>query len=132
MEFAKVYVKIFIIVLLNFLCELLFFTSDSMWPVNIRTTEAMDAGIYPPGPYPEREGEPDCSFYLRTGLCRFGSTCRFNHPSNRKLVSSGTHCLKHQMPTWKIFRFYLSLTFHFVHVDIIGILACEINEKKGC
>lgn len=59
---------------------------DSMWQVNMRSTEAMDTGIYPPGPYPEREGEADCSFYLRTGLCRFGSTCRFNHPPNRKLA----------------------------------------------
>ncbi|CAO2832569.1 unnamed protein product [Amaranthus hypochondriacus] len=59
---------------------------DSMWPVNLRSSEAMDTGICPPGPYPEREGEPDCSFYLRTGLCRFGSTCRFNHPPNRKLA----------------------------------------------
>lgn len=59
---------------------------DLMWPVNLRSTDAMDAGLYPSGPYPEREGEPDCSFYLRTGLCRFGSTCRFNHPPNRSLA----------------------------------------------
>ncbi|XP_074321155.1 zinc finger CCCH domain-containing protein ZFN-like isoform X2 [Silene latifolia] len=59
---------------------------DSMWPANMRSTEAIDSGLYPSGPYPEREGEQDCSFYLRTGLCRFGSTCRFNHPSNRKLA----------------------------------------------
>ncbi|TYH75605.1 hypothetical protein ES332_D04G030600v1 [Gossypium tomentosum] len=39
-----------------------------------------------PGPYPERPGEPDCSYYIRTGLCRFGATCRFNHPPNRKLA----------------------------------------------
>ncbi|XP_071702333.1 zinc finger CCCH domain-containing protein ZFN-like [Rutidosis leptorrhynchoides] len=39
-----------------------------------------------PGPYPVREGEPDCSYYIRTGLCRFGATCRFNHPLNRKLA----------------------------------------------
>ncbi|XP_076953807.1 zinc finger CCCH domain-containing protein ZFN-like [Bidens hawaiensis] len=38
------------------------------------------------GPYPVREGEPDCSYYIRTGLCRFGATCRFNHPPNRKLA----------------------------------------------
>lgn len=36
--------------------------------------------------YPERPGEPDCSYYIRTGLCRFGLTCRFNHPRDRKLV----------------------------------------------
>jgi hypothetical protein len=37
-------------------------------------------------PYPERIGEPDCSYYMRTGLCRFGMTCKFNHPPNRKLA----------------------------------------------
>ncbi|GMG99932.1 hypothetical protein Nepgr_001772 [Nepenthes gracilis] len=59
---------------------------DSMWPVNLRSTEAVETGLYPRGPYPVREGEPDCSYYIRTGLCRFGSTCRFNHPPNRKLA----------------------------------------------
>lgn len=39
-----------------------------------------------PGPYPERPGEPDCAYYVRTGLCRFGTTCKFNHPPNRKLA----------------------------------------------
>ncbi|KAG6525920.1 zinc finger CCCH domain-containing protein 63-like isoform X1 [Zingiber officinale] len=30
--------------------------------------------------YPERPGEPDCSFYTRTGLCNYGNKCKFNHP----------------------------------------------------
>lgn len=38
------------------------------------------------GQYPVRDGEPDCSYYIRTGLCRFGASCRFNHPPNRKLA----------------------------------------------
>ncbi|KAK8961250.1 hypothetical protein KSP40_PGU008245 [Platanthera guangdongensis] len=37
------------------------------------------------GSYPEHPGEPDCTYYLRTGLCRYGITCRFNHPPNRNL-----------------------------------------------
>ena len=57
------------------------FISDAMWQMNLRSSETMEAG-----PYPERPGEPDCSYYIRTGLCRFGPTCRFNHPPNRKLV----------------------------------------------
>ncbi|KAJ3678299.1 hypothetical protein LUZ60_002102 [Juncus effusus] len=35
---------------------------------------------------PERAGEPDCAYYLRTGLCRYGPTCRFNHPPDRQLA----------------------------------------------
>ncbi|XP_031377746.1 zinc finger CCCH domain-containing protein ZFN-like isoform X3 [Punica granatum] len=56
------------------------FAEDATWQMNMRSPETME-----PGPYPERPGEPDCSYYIRTGLCRFGATCRFNHPSNRKL-----------------------------------------------
>ncbi|XP_016476585.1 zinc finger CCCH domain-containing protein ZFN-like isoform X1 [Nicotiana tabacum] len=54
---------------------------DSLWQMNLRSMESMESG-----PYPVREGEPDCSYYIRTGLCRFGSTCQFNHPPNRKLA----------------------------------------------
>lgn len=49
--------------------------------MNLSSDETMETGSYP-----ERPGEPDCSYYIRTGLCRFGSTCRFNHPRDRELV----------------------------------------------
>ncbi|KAJ0681611.1 putative transcription factor C3H family [Helianthus annuus] len=54
---------------------------DALWQLNLRSSEAMESGSYP-----VREGEPDCSYYIRTGLCRFGATCRFNHPPNRSLA----------------------------------------------
>lgn len=54
---------------------------DAMWQMNFSSDETMEGGAYP-----ERPGEPDCSYYIRTGLCRFGSTCRFNHPRDRKLA----------------------------------------------
>ncbi|CAA0821265.1 Zinc finger CCCH domain-containing protein 33 [Striga hermonthica] len=54
---------------------------DALWHMSMRSREQMESG-----PYPVREGEPDCSYYIRTGLCRFGTTCRFNHPPNRKLA----------------------------------------------
>ncbi|KAK9676561.1 hypothetical protein RND81_11G085300 [Saponaria officinalis] len=30
--------------------------------------------------YPNRPGEPDCIYYLRTGRCGYATNCRFNHP----------------------------------------------------
>lgn len=30
--------------------------------------------------YPVRPGAEDCAFYMKTGSCKFGSTCKFNHP----------------------------------------------------
>uniref|UniRef100_A0A2P2KXL6 Uncharacterized protein MANES_08G104100 n=1 Tax=Rhizophora mucronata TaxID=61149 RepID=A0A2P2KXL6_RHIMU len=57
-------------------------SEDAMWQMNLRSTETMESS----GPYPERPEEQDCLYYLRTGLCRFGATCRYNHPLNRKLA----------------------------------------------
>ncbi|KAK6136397.1 hypothetical protein DH2020_029887 [Rehmannia glutinosa] len=54
---------------------------DALWQMNMISREQMEFGHYP-----VREGEPDCSYYIRTGLCRFGATCRFNHPPNRTLA----------------------------------------------
>ncbi|KAI5329640.1 hypothetical protein L3X38_029037 [Prunus dulcis] len=34
--------------------------------------------------YPVRPEAGDCSFYLKTGTCKFGSNCKFNHPRRRK------------------------------------------------
>lgn len=30
--------------------------------------------------HPERQGVADCSFYIKTGSCKFGPSCKFNHP----------------------------------------------------
>lgn len=34
--------------------------------------------------YPLRPDAEDCSFYMRTGTCKFGPNCKFNHPSKKK------------------------------------------------
>nr|XP_018679639.1 PREDICTED: zinc finger CCCH domain-containing protein ZFN-like isoform X3 [Musa acuminata subsp. malaccensis] len=52
-----------------------------MWKTNMRGRDPVESG-----PYPDRPGEPDCAYYIRTGLCRFGMTCKFNHPQNRMLA----------------------------------------------
>lgn len=35
-------------------------------------------------PFPLRPEAEDCAFYLKTGTCKFGSNCKFNHPIQRK------------------------------------------------
>lgn len=39
--------------------------------------------------YPERPGEADCNYYLRTGSCGYGDRCRYNHPRDRSSVVAG-------------------------------------------
>ncbi|XP_010545038.1 PREDICTED: zinc finger CCCH domain-containing protein 32 isoform X2 [Tarenaya hassleriana] len=38
--------------------------------------------------YPERPGAPDCAYYMRTGICGYGSRCRYNHPRDRAVVEA--------------------------------------------
>ncbi|KAL2900438.1 Zinc finger CCCH domain-containing protein 32 [Bienertia sinuspersici] len=33
--------------------------------------------------FPERPGEPECQYYLKTGNCKFGASCRYHHPPDR-------------------------------------------------
>ncbi|KAH9646079.1 zinc finger CCCH domain-containing protein 37 [Citrus sinensis] len=37
---------------------------------------------------PERPGEPDCPYFLKTQRCKFGSKCKFNHPKDKLIGSS--------------------------------------------
>ncbi|WOL06736.1 zinc finger CCCH domain-containing protein 6-like [Canna indica] len=37
--------------------------------------------------YPERPGEQDCAYYMRTGTCSYGEKCRYNHPRDRGLLT---------------------------------------------
>ncbi|PSS01490.1 Zinc finger CCCH domain-containing protein [Actinidia chinensis var. chinensis] len=31
--------------------------------------------------FPERPGQPECQYYMKTGECKFGSSCRYHHPA---------------------------------------------------
>ncbi|KAL6994412.1 hypothetical protein U1Q18_012516 [Sarracenia purpurea var. burkii] len=33
--------------------------------------------------FPERPGQPDCDFFVRTGDCKFKSACWYHHPKNQ-------------------------------------------------
>ncbi|GJN06193.1 hypothetical protein PR202_ga23897 [Eleusine coracana subsp. coracana] len=39
------------------------------------------------GKLPERPGEADCAYYLRTGACAYGERCRYNHPRDRRAAA---------------------------------------------
>ncbi|KAH0881427.1 hypothetical protein HID58_068821 [Brassica napus] len=31
-------------------------------------------------PFPQRPDQPECQYFMRTGDCKFGSSCRYHHP----------------------------------------------------
>ncbi|KAH0457885.1 hypothetical protein IEQ34_013200 [Dendrobium chrysotoxum] len=40
--------------------------------------------------FPERPDRPECHYYMKTGNCKYGSTCKFHHPKERSSVSTST------------------------------------------
>ncbi|XP_077252289.1 zinc finger CCCH domain-containing protein 8-like isoform X2 [Tasmannia lanceolata] len=38
---------------------------------------------------PERPSEPICSFYMKSGKCKFGANCKFHHPKDIQIPSAG-------------------------------------------
>jgi hypothetical protein len=59
---------------LAFLC-----VAEAFWRLKIHDPQEQ-GGMAQSSPYPDRPGVPDCGYYLRTGLCGYGSNCRYNHP----------------------------------------------------
>uniref|UniRef100_A0A1D1XZF5 Zinc finger CCCH domain-containing protein ZFN-like n=1 Tax=Anthurium amnicola TaxID=1678845 RepID=A0A1D1XZF5_9ARAE len=43
------------------------------------------------GGFPERIGQPECQYYLKTGTCKFGVTCKFHHPTDKAGISGRVH-----------------------------------------
>ncbi|MCD9559510.1 Zinc finger CCCH domain-containing protein 37 [Datura stramonium] len=46
-----------------------------------RLTQTM-LGLLPPV-YPQRPGQIECDFYMKTGECKYGERCKFHHPHDR-------------------------------------------------
>lgn len=35
--------------------------------------------------FPERPGQHECQFYMKTGDCKFGTVCKYHHPRDRQI-----------------------------------------------
>ncbi|XP_010260865.1 PREDICTED: zinc finger CCCH domain-containing protein 37 isoform X2 [Nelumbo nucifera] len=46
---------------------------------------------------PIRPGEVDCPFYLKTGSCKYGATCRYNHPDRNAINPPVAAALSHAL-----------------------------------
>ena len=76
-----------------------------------------------PGRYPLKEGQPDCDFYMRKGECKFGPTCKFNHPEK-------VRCMVWHTPT---LHMWLSWVLRSCGTTNAGsILACSVCRQEWC
>ncbi|XP_010913403.1 zinc finger CCCH domain-containing protein 8 isoform X1 [Elaeis guineensis] len=54
--------------------------------INLQSAQA-SLGVIPTV-YPQRPGEIECDYYMKTGLCKFGERCKFHHPIDRSAPMS--------------------------------------------
>lgn len=75
--------------------------------------------------FPERPGQPECQFYMKTGDCKFGAVCRFHHPRERIIpmpdcVLSPMGLPLRPVSSSSLFSYYTS--FHTVLICTIYLL----------
>jgi len=96
---------------------------------------------------PIRPGEVDCSFYMKTGSCKYGSVCRFNHPDRPAVdiafVAPLLPCPASTVPGVVLnpaANFLQSFDFHASHVPVEpapiypqrpGEIVCDFYMKTG-
>ncbi|MFQ6650364.1 hypothetical protein Gotur_023225, partial [Gossypium turneri] len=57
--------------------------NESYWSLPIEITFLWVPPVPAGESLPERPGEPDCPYFLKTQRCKFGSKCKFNHPKDK-------------------------------------------------
>ena len=62
--------------------------------------------------FPERPGQPECQFYMKTGDCKFGAVCRFHHPRER-LIPAPDCVLSPMRPSFTTGELLLLLEFGY-------------------
>lgn len=91
--------------------------------------------------YPVRPEAEDCAFYMKTGTCKFGSNCKFNHPVRRKTnlvyqcisVLILVYCLACYVYVYLYDCYFESIIcfFSFFPSFFFGLLCCDFN-LQGC
>jgi hypothetical protein len=71
--------------------------------------------------FPERPDQPECQFYMKTGDCKFGAVCKFNHPKERLIPAPNCALSAIGLPLRPV-RF-LAMTFSTIYQSDFIILS---------
>ena len=47
----------------------------------------LSASIVQEQKFPQRPGQPDCKYYMRSGDCKYGPSCRYNHTESNCVLN---------------------------------------------
>ncbi|KAM3273240.1 hypothetical protein ACQJBY_042917 [Aegilops geniculata] len=84
--------------------------------------------------FPQRHAEPDCTYYLKFGTCRFGMKCKFNHPARKKkntVKASGSSSSGSNDISNKAFPPDDDQTPKEEYEDLVPNISAEVDLLKG-
>jgi len=81
-------------------------------------------------PYPLRPGEPDCRDFLRTGRCKYGESCKYNHPSNVE-VGGGVKPMNPTEPLYPVRPGEPPCQYYLKHGTCKFGQSCKFNHPTG-
>ncbi|KAG6533237.1 hypothetical protein ZIOFF_007103 [Zingiber officinale] len=61
------------------------FMQQSLFPAPLSNPIAVHQQVS--ASFPERPGKAECAYFMKTGDCKFGSTCLYHHPRSRLTMS---------------------------------------------
>ncbi len=81
--------------------------------------------------HPLRPGEPDCRDYLRTGRCKYGESCKYNHPPNVE-SGGGVKPADPSEPLFPIRPTEPPCQYFLKHGTCKFGQSCKFNHPGGC
>jgi hypothetical protein len=75
--------------------------SQNPFPLGGTTSKSSNSNLHPPTQdiqninelgllLPQRPNQPHCIYYLNHGRCKYGSTCKYHHPTNAHMISANS------------------------------------------
>ncbi|XP_030463052.2 zinc finger CCCH domain-containing protein 58 isoform X1 [Syzygium oleosum] len=77
--------------------------------------------------FPERPGQPECQHYMKTGDCKYGSSCKYHHPPDLNALNVNFVL----SPTGLPFRPGAPPCMHFARGDCKFGPACKFDHSFG-
>ena len=87
-------------------------------------------------PFPQRPDQPECQYFMRTGDCKFGSSCRYHHPLDAAQPKTGVLFSSIGLPLRPVSLLTFSLGTNMGHrlecmFDTQGVAQCTHFAQHG-
>lgn len=81
--------------------------------------------------YPERPGQQECQYYMKTGDCKYGSSCRYHHPPEAITPKAPVVLNLHGLPMRPVRTILSSAAFFFLNsVKCSVLLKSTVSSRS--